>query len=35
VDNEMSKKKADKFSTYPRHIIIFISILLKKKKNKI
>ena len=30
----MSKKKADKFSTYPRHIIIFVSILLKKKKIK-
>lgn len=35
VDKEMSKKKADEFSTYSRHIILFISNLKEKEKNKI
>lgn len=34
VDNEMSKKKADELSTYPHHIILFISIFKEKEKIK-
>jgi hypothetical protein len=34
VNKEMSKKKANKFSTYQRHIILLISIF-KKEKEKI
>jgi hypothetical protein len=33
-DNQTTKQMAEKFSTYPRPIILFISIFLKERKKE-